>query len=212
MPASRDVPSMSQGERGSKLAAANARRLLDSSSHLGEIGNFGTAASLAVLAGEEAIKALALTAWSSELPIPTEKQLLLVLRHHEPRHLAAGMLAGAGEMVVALIAGFFAAVSKKAGSEVSPEEEHREQWSRAAWWSEADALKERGFYVEFVGGRWKSPADVTKAEFERAREMAGDFVTWLEEIVSEEDPATRQGIVLGAPARLGYRAPKRSAR
>ncbi len=206
----RDVPSPSQGERGSRLAAANARRLLDSSSHLGEIGNFGTAASLAVLAGEEAIKALALMAWSSELPIPTEKQLLLVLRHHEPRHLAAGMLAGAGEMVVALIAGFFAAISKKAGGDVSPEEEQKEQWSRAAWWSEADTLKNRGFYVEFGGRKWKSPADVTKAEFERAREISGNFVEWLEEIVNEEDPATRQGIVLGAPARLGYRVPKRS--
>lgn len=184
MAASRDVPKRPDAERGAQRAAANASRLLDASVRLGESENFGTAASLAVLAGEEAIKALALIAWSSELPIPTERQLSLILRHHEPRHLAAGMLAGAGEMVVALIAGIAAAITKKAGA-VSPEEQQREQWSRAAWWSEADILKNRGFYVELVGGKWKTPADVTKAEFERAREMAGAFVKWVEDMVEE---------------------------
>ncbi len=207
MPSDPDFPRPADGDAGSRLATENARRLLDASIRLGEDGSFGTGASLAVLAGEEAIKALALMAWSSDLPIPTRKQLSLVLRNHDSRHLAAGMLAGAGEMVIALIAGVFAAFTKKVGSDASPEEQQKERWSRAAWWSEADNLKQRGLYVEFERHKWKTPADVTRAEFERAVEMAGDFVTWLEDIMREEDPSARQGIVLGAPTRLGYRRP-----
>jgi AbiV family abortive infection protein len=179
------------------LAAENARRLLDSSLKLGEAGNFGLACSLAVLAGEESIKSLALMAWSSDFPIPSEKQLALVLRHHEPRHLAAGMLAGAGEMFVAMIGGIIATITKKAGDSTV---DQKDQWSRARWWAEADALKNRGLYVEFTGKKWKGPGDVTQAEFERAYEMANDFVGWVVSIVDEEDPEKRRGLVVEGPS------------
>jgi hypothetical protein len=104
------------------------------------------------------------------------------------------MLVGAGEMAGALVAGIVAAIAKRPG-DTSPDD----RWSRAAWWSDADTLKNRGFYVEFNGGKWQSPAGVTKATYERAREMAGAFVNVVANLVDEEDPAVRRELVLGVP-------------
>jgi AbiV family abortive infection protein len=194
-----NIPRRAEATGGAKLAAANARRLLDASSHVADMGSFGTASSLAVLAGEEAIKALALVAWAGELPIPTQKQLSLVLRQHEPRHLAAGMLVGAGEVMMTFVASIGAALLKRSGKE-SAEEQPIERWSRAAWWSEADTLKESGLYVEFAGRKWTTPADITKAEYERAQEMASQFVEMVEVMVKSDDPEEQRAALLEVTA------------
>ena len=50
------IPPRAEATEGAKFDAINARRLLDASSHVADKGSFGTASSLAVLAGEQAIK------------------------------------------------------------------------------------------------------------------------------------------------------------
>lgn len=198
------IPRRAEATEGAKLAAMNARRLLDASSHVAGMGSFGTASSLAVLAGEEAIKALALVAWAGELPIPTQKQLSLVLRGHEPRHLAAGMLAGAGEVVMTFFASIGEALLKRSGKQPA-DEQPIDRWSRAAWWAEADTLKNRGLYIDFADRKWTTPADITKAEYERAQEMASQFVEMVEVMVKSDDPEEQRA------ALLQVTAPQRSA-
>jgi AbiV family abortive infection protein len=194
-----NIPRRAEATEGAKLAATNARRLLDASSHVADMGSFGTASSLAVLAGEEAIKALALIAWAGELPIPTQKQLSLVLRSHEPRHLAAGMLIGAGEVMMTFVASIGAALLKRSAKD-SVEEQPIDRWSRAAWWSDADTLKNRGLYIDFAGRKWTTPAYVTKAEYERAQEMASQFVEMVEVMVEADDPEAQRAALLQVAA------------
>lgn len=201
--ASRDFPSREQAEAGARLAVKNARTLLETSGRVAKTGAYGPAVSLAVLAGEESIKSLGLMAFAEQWPIPTRKQLSLILRHHEPRLLTAGMLAGAGEVLLAGIAAFIAAFAKQGEDASSKPHSAEEQWSRAAWWSEADTFKNRGLYVEFVAGKWHAPSDVSEAEFTKAEQMARGFVDWVEDMLKENDPKARRGIVAAGPARLG---------
>lgn len=171
------VPTRQDADRGARLALENAIGLLEASRVLGERRDFGPGTSLAVLAGEESIKALALMAWHAELPIPTEKQLGLVLRQHEPRYLAAGMLLGAGELLTSIMAGLLAALSRGAGVETT---QQRVGLSRAAWWADANERKNRGFYVEFAGDKWALPANITNEEFNRAYDEAKYVVDFVQ--------------------------------
>jgi AbiV family abortive infection protein len=186
------LPSPSDSVGGARAAARNARRLLAASSAVGssDAPAYGPGISLAILAGEEAIKALTLLAWSEKLPIPTEDQLRLILRGHDARYLAAGVVVGAVETVGALIAGFFARFAAKGDTR----EEQRSELSEAAWWAQAGELKNRGLYIGWDGYRWTLPESLTADDFARAYRFASRLVDsiegFLEDASAVSDAAT----------------------
>ncbi len=186
---SSSIPSQSDARTGVRLATAQADRLLRASATIADEGDYGIATSLCILAGEEAVKAVALAAWAESMPLPTEDHLRLLLRGHEARYVAAGVAFGVVDVIGAGIAAVFAAVGglAKEGHSQLPEAQQRRKadWSRAAWWATAGDRKNRGLYVGFAGGRWIDPADVDEQDYREAFELVSQAVELAKGMVAE---------------------------
>ena len=139
--------------QGAKLSYENANQLFKATGHLNRQGLHGPANALCVLAFEEAAKAVSLI-YTAE-GVSDAKWLLTMFREHRTKHKLAANVASL--------------IARRIGREGVPIALKRETISGSkisamieSWSLQADELKKRGFYVDFVDGNWLTPSQVTE--------------------------------------------------
>jgi AbiV family abortive infection protein len=170
------LPDAHDAIEGAGIAIGTADRLLSSADVLADIGNYGIARSLAVLALEESVKARTLGAIAAAAADGHRAGFSdgvlrkIVYSGHRERH-AAGL--------VQHIAAAFPDVYGKLmlGMSVAAEELARVAEVQAVL-AGADTQKQAGFYSDFdaASGSWSSPGNVTEAEFTKIRVLIGDYL------------------------------------
>lgn len=198
---SRKVPSANEAKQGYLLALSNARRHLTCAEVLAANDQHGAAVAHLALASEETIKTLALFMVSEGLA-PREAYLRALLTQHAPRQFLGALMA-IGEffatswipMITRLneefpdrssetyfqtraerVRGFVAELNRIADAPVG-----ETGVGFLDWWGRADALKQRGLYVDFKEGIWIGPHTVTAHVYSTSHEIVESFVTKIEE-------------------------------
>lgn len=185
--------------RGARLAAENAKAILGDADILAERLSYGRAVSLAVLAGEEAAKAIVL--WASgirDLPPSMDPSRVFSSHRSKQRMLQMGAFVnGILGMVTSWVneaaaSGdldryvdnnkLTAAAEKQFQGYLQNSQTMRlfqESWEQANWWlTEADRLKQHGFYVGPIGqNRWSTPLTACEADYVAVREKVSSFVS-----------------------------------
>lgn len=178
------LPSGNEAKLGYPLALSNARRHLTCAEILAANDQYGTAVAHLVLASEETIKTIALFMVSEGLS-PREAYLRALLTQHAPRQFL-GVLLAIGEffltkwvtMITQLneeipdhsseaylrtraerFEGFVAELNRIADAPVG-----ETGVGLLDLWARANALKQRGLYVDFEKGKWIGPDSVTAEE------------------------------------------------
>jgi AbiV family abortive infection protein len=183
--------------RGLELSSENAKDVLSLARYAAKAKKFGSAASLAVLACEEAAKALGLATRALNAS-PENLKLRKYFSDHKHKHGAgAAMLAGA-EVVHAFVTEISAVAAdptvpddkkssvlverlvRRADEELSGKRTTFETLRK--WYEQADSVKKRGFYVDWSGRKWLTPRDVTEEAY-RSQDMRAQVLVALSEIV-----------------------------
>ena len=171
----RALPEAKDAYEGGEAAILNAESLLEAAKASAEKGNLGVAVGLAVLALEEAVKARALFGFlmARKMGAPfglSDKAFEdLLYRNHALRHILAFWQGMSNETHTAWISG-----------EMPREEKGRKAVERdlaaARWLSKANLAKLRGFYVDFIDGKWVQPLNVQPADWDMALGVVTPFV------------------------------------
>lgn len=167
---------------GIRYIQQNIRRHVEASKLLTADGLWGLATSHLVLAGEEAVKASVLYS-TMRMPVDLRIDLKAFFRKHDLRLGALGMLhlfTYFGTMPTEI------AKNLKPGQRVAPQmigrlkrivnSQNPKLGKQLVWLTNASRLRNSGFYVDFNKGRWKTPAQVTRTQFERARKMLMPYI------------------------------------
>ncbi|MEU4499239.1 AbiV family abortive infection protein [Streptomyces sp. NPDC023998] len=176
------LPDQGEAVVGLKLATDTARRLLDSAQLLAAGQHYGPARSLAVLAFEESVKArtLAHIAEAGGGVIFSEDDLKkIIFSGHTERHRTGFYQ----HMVSEYPAALFKAL---AGLKVEADEVKAvTEWSELK--DSANATKMAGFYTDFdpPTSKWRTPASVSQAEFEKTYNLAKAFQDATESIIKD---------------------------
>lgn len=195
------LPSASQAKSGYPLVLINARRHLTCAEILAANDQHGSAVAHLVLATEEAVKAVALFMVSEGLA-PRQMTLRALLTQHGTRQLM-GFLAGVLDFlatgwgrIATRLNEDFPDRSSEAYRDARAERvaEFVAELNRVAdaprgqtgimmldWWNRANALKQRGLYVDFRRGTWIGPDTVSADEYATSHEFVMEVVTTLEE-------------------------------
>ena len=209
---------------GSVAAARNARRLVLAASSLRRSGHRGPAVALYVTSVEEAIKSLALYLGSEITENgrvrPEFAQTLNGLLRGPNSHIRRHAVASLGELLQSLssvpsdsqpargawvvfllglvflvlsgdrkVLDDFLAAAATAGLNVGPE-------MRTGWFQKASDERQRGLYVDWHRGAWRSPEQITQADVLNARRAVDGIVRmvlWIvrEPFTAEESAALR---------------------
>ncbi|SRR5260221_2543179 len=188
---------------GAKLCLKNAAIHRACAEQCVLIGNFGIGNSLLILASEECIKCMILTAGYFSVPLPFP--IRPFFKHHWVKHNQAAemhpLMEGLfhlGEHLKSLFKereasnfGFafdvtfsvatyliFQSVGEKLASEFGNKNEPLED--KTNFWKEAGNNKNNGFYVDFENGRWIVPASFDENEYDRTLKMVSPFLSLLE--------------------------------
>lgn len=189
--------------RGVVLCTENARRLFDGARLLAERELYGQAASLMVLSAEESAKAVGMISFSIQ---PAELKLSLkpYFRDHSFKHGLAGYFIAFTSFMDDMMNRIVDIEQDPAVSEAdytkellgrmtSRLEEHLSDGDDPfqdvkAWQREADSVKQRGFYVDFQEGAWRSPDDLGVDTYKVMWKKAADLLRMLELVVAHADP------------------------
>lgn len=185
--------SSAESINGSLLCTKNARALLEVGKTASELGHYGAAVSLCVLAAEEGSKAIML--WVNAIdPAATSFALPQVFSRHPVKHdIARAMSAvvhfllifheiknevqeniDAGNISEEDAGSIWAQkVTKAFESAGSSEEEMR----FITWYGEANSMKNQGFYVDREDTIWCTPEAIT---YERYAECYANVTWWLD--------------------------------
>ena len=183
---------------GARIAARNARGLLDFAVAGAECRNFGPAIALCMLASEEGAKALALFSGAVNLEesIPLLDE---VFTRHKTKHNLSGISAlmiHIGEMMYRVKEEIQSEIDRGIQTDQGPgtrwvnrvvEELARitplkgDQSTRyITWYHTADRLKMSGFYVDREAGKgWHDPRQISEADFTEYR----GYVEWWLNVV-----------------------------
>lgn len=185
---------------GSVLAIRNAQGLLRCARLLVNQGERGAAASLAILASEEAIKSTVL--FFAAIPIDEAVLLVPTLRYHKSKHdaiKAMQVVMAPMEFLMECILDWEdqratdpTQVSERPWTDIIPKFQewvqemisnpHSEAALRITWWESADAIKNSGLYVDFIDGEWKFPNDVVSDRLDSALKYAEAVVQRSEQL------------------------------
>jgi AbiV family abortive infection protein len=169
---SRPLPLPDEAMQGSIAASDNAHDLLEAARGLHRGGLGGPAASLLVLALEEAEKARALTVivtGDDRQGLSDDELRDILYGDHRLRHNAAFTESLSQTTLAKLI---------RPSRRQTPIERKQYQADMKAmkWHMEANSLKQRGLYVDFVSGRWQKPSEVSEKEFTDGLAMVQRFI------------------------------------
>ncbi|MEU8512627.1 AbiV family abortive infection protein [Kitasatospora sp. NPDC048722] len=167
--AKKRLPTQDEAAIGLKIAAANAREMLDSADLVAAGQLFGQAAALAVLAFEESVKSrtLAAVAVGGQHIAFTEDALSkIIYSGHKERHTA-----GFYQHLFTEHPGIF---SKALTGHQLKADEGTLVTELLELLDSANRKKQAGFYTDFDpdSSSWGRPADITKAEFDNIRALA----------------------------------------
>lgn len=178
--ATKRLPDKTEAATGAKLAAANARALLDGADRLAGDRQYGSAGALAVLALEEAVKARTLgaivaAAAQGRQPGFSETDLTkIIYKSHKHRHDAG---------LIQHIAANQPKIYHKLmlGQELSPVEKTA-MANLIELLASADVRKQAGFYTDFDPdtATWSSPNDIGLPEYETVQTLVNEFVVETE--------------------------------
>lgn len=171
------LPDEHEAIEGAGIATATAAGLLSGADLLADVGSYGIARSLAVLALEESVKArtlgaIAAAAAQGSRPGFSDDDLRkVVYSGHRERH-AVGLIQYVAAAFPDAYGSVMLGMSVAAGEAAGVAE-------LAGMLTEANSWKQAGFYSDFDpdSGEWSSPGSVTDAEFAKIRALIGDFVT-----------------------------------
>jgi len=178
---------------GAKHCYENAKVHKMISEHAATIGHYGVANSHLILGVEECIKSFILMAgyFSVALPGPIE----LYFNDHAKRHKEARQIQPFLDKLVKFSEVLKSIFSRKTQSKYGLSFDIILTWAFTAvldsvfpttpknfdaFWKKANHNKNKGFYVDFVGGKWVTPSVVTKIDYEEAFEMANTFLSFLD--------------------------------
>lgn len=153
-----DMP-VNQASIGAICAWRNAGSLLDAAALAMRCGFAGPAVSLCVLSFEESSKAIALLHRSSGAN--NIEFLRSIFTHHGTKQ-ALGIYASSS---------LNSAFSKQGGRFVGPDDAFTPEFVDASLKElegKAESLKQRGFYVDFQQGTWRTPDQLTQADYNLA--------------------------------------------
>lgn len=170
------LPDEHEAIEGAGVATASAVGLLSAADLLAEVGTYGIARSLAVLALEESVKgrtlgAIAAAAAQGRRPGFSDDDLRkIVYSGHRERH-AAGLIQHVAATFPDVYGKVMLGMSVDAGEAVGIGE-------LAELLAAANSWKQAGFYSDFDpdSGEWSSPGSVTAAEFAKIRALIGSYV------------------------------------
>lgn len=171
------LPDEHEAIEGAGVATASAVGLIGAADLLAEVGTYGIARSLAVLALEESVKArtlgaIAAAAAQGRRPGFSDDDLRkIVYSGHRERH-AAGLIQHVAATFPDVYGKVMLGISVDAGEAVGIGE-------LAELLAAANSWKQVGLYSDFDpdSGEWSSPGSVTDAEFAKIRALIGSYVT-----------------------------------
>jgi AbiV family abortive infection protein len=182
---------------GAEVTVDNAKTLLQSAKTLAEVGQYGPASSLIVLAGEEAFKAMTLLIRYKGLEIDDEMERwrTKMLSQHQPRHDVGTWMVLMKRLIDATVAGMEAytehyeeneekakearmkVMTDRANQLLDDENEEVQQLQKEIdWWQNADELKQQGFYVDYGSQGWSSPNDLTQEDFIESKQVVEEAI------------------------------------
>jgi AbiV family abortive infection protein len=176
--------------KGAKHCLTNAAMHFDSAKEIAKLGHYSIANSLLILAAEEAVKGYILTSGFFSVPLPF--RIAPIFRNHKSKHTQAQdmesivMVAYAvsnafsspkkhwlNQLAQALIS---AVVLTMTWDTLKPE--------RKQWWSNANEMKNRGFYVDFQNGDWIADNRITEENYKKTLETVEPFLGGVKHIMS----------------------------
>jgi AbiV family abortive infection protein len=155
---------------------------------LEDAGHYGPACAHLVLAVEEAVKARVFRQWPTLRKAMTDRQLRELLYTHPVRH---GLVVY-DSMPQSLLLDVALWQSDHRGGSIDRKSLSR-LFTRHAeafplnWARTADKDKQRGTYVDWDGRSWRSPARVTKSQYQRRRARCLEFLLKMLATVGEFD-------------------------
>lgn len=169
---SRLLPSSQDARHGASAASANAHDLLVAARTLAATGLYGPAASFLVLSIEEAEKARALVAIVTEddsSSLSEDELRDIIYWDHKGRHVAA-FTESLSRSTLAKV------VTRSRRSTPLQRKQYQADMAALGWYLDANSLKQRGLYVDFVDGHWNSPRDVSEEDFMRGVRIVERFI------------------------------------
>lgn len=199
------VLSCEEAKAGARLAATNARGLLDFAEAGAKCQRFGPAISLCILASEEGAKALALF-FSAISPEPAGISLKDVLSKHSVKHQLS-QLVSFGVHLFGLMFSVKNEVQRAIDHGAIDEQGAGGQWVRRvteelsrmthdpshevrrfmAWYQVANGLKNEGLYVDWLGDTWHDPNTATSETFAECRRYVEWWLLRVDELLSISD-------------------------
>lgn len=167
------LPSPEQARQGAMVAGDNAHDLLAAARSIAMNGFNGLAISMLVLSLEEAEKcrALVAVATNDDSFRLTEGELRgIIYRDHGLRLRAASAETISPATIIGVL------TTRPRDRTPLQQKQLDNDVAMLNWHSEANSLKHRGLYVNFVDNHWESPRDVGKDEFSRALPFVDLFV------------------------------------
>jgi len=182
---------------GASLLFANARQLLSSGESLAAARHYGPATALLVLGAEEALKGWLFAGYA--VGLIGSADLPEFRKNHRLRHNIIGQIVELPSAAMTHLNVNRAWISEEASTlqveDTSSDELLRDlagrwlgkffreqQVAPNDWWSQAQALKERGLYVDCSDAGWSSPATVDVQMYDETLSKA----RWIIEDLSEK--------------------------
>lgn len=171
------LPTPRQAIKGVSLAATNAWTHIQCAEALSQDRHYGAASAHLVLAVEEAVKARVFYQWPALRNAMSEQQLRDPLYTHRERHGIA-VYDSVSRRLRAAVALW---VIDHPGRQIDRKSLARlfardSEAFPLSWADTADKDKQRGMHVDWDGRTWKSPADVTEAQYQRRLVRCLEFV------------------------------------
>jgi len=180
--------------KGFEYAYENAKDLLSSAKLLAKNNKIGPATSLAILAGEEALKSLLL--FCKALKIEGPPQLSMYFKSHQTKHNAIRFLQVLSKPMDYLCDSVQDWLQKRAEDpsqvperpwpDIIPKFQlwvkhnitnpESEMTLENDWWEHANLRKNEGFYVDFKGGAWKLPSKLAPHKCSMAIKYSEDIL------------------------------------
>lgn len=181
-------------------SVSNARELRNSSKILADAGQYGHALSMSILSIEESMKAIGLLdsfAKVSEL----ETDLSKYFKSHKFKQSNAHSLFMLKYMFDDFISEMLAIESdssirkedysstlvKRVTGKINSwiDRGHKPLDEMKAWYDGAERLKQQGFYIDFIQGKWSDPNQFGKEDFSTSMNYANAMVEFLEPLTDK---------------------------
>ncbi|MGD2095367.1 MAG: AbiV family abortive infection protein [Phycisphaerales bacterium] len=184
--------------KGFEHTHENAKYLLSSAKLLSKNNKIGPATSLAILAGEEALKSFLLFCKALQIDIPA--RLSIYFKSHQTKHNTIRLLQVLSKPMEYLFDSAQDWLKKRAED---PSQVPERPWPYIIpkfqlwvkhnitdptsevslennWWEHANLMKNEGFYVDFKVNTWKIPSKLSTHEYSMAVKYSEDFIKQLD--------------------------------